>query len=511
MRSRVKYVSDIESLEDTLSKINYFKPFNIRVGEATGSFCDSYSSISDYTFSILIDSNFYDRCCDKIEEVLKSKAELRKQKMIELIGNGKCNFEDSTYISIDKYHYDEEFIRNIINLESDKCIVLSFFDVKPSDELMFLLKKNKVVVYLYNKKFEYDEISKNWFTKRDFDEWSNNDVYESISYDKLINNLDCLNEFFNLEGFSISNVCSNSSDKFYKCEMNSVYLDNLFKVIRMFRKRGYDKPINIECDSYYDISRSFFRYDSLGVTFGGSELNMRSLNSYISKYNKVAYENLYDGLSLSDKLNYIYVTLADIIESQKEKRDKIDMSFFSKEVINHTYDLCRLFGLNPIKCPGTSDYYFFEAHNPRVVKFNPETVNFIFDMNGVDIYDVDSERKAWNLVYNSYSDVDSNNLYDKYLNAKDVEEFKEIFIDSINLKDGLYLSVKDRYIEGINYLLNILMDLSPEDYLEFKNSFYSYNSINDVISACEVVAGMILKNKKKQIGIVMTKKKVSVL
>ena len=45
----------------------------------------------------------------------------------------------------------------------------------------------------------------------------------------------------------------------------------------------------------------------------------------------------------------------------------------------HTYDLCRMFGLKPIKCPGTSDYYFFEEHNPKLVKFNPATVQFTFD------------------------------------------------------------------------------------------------------------------------------------
>ena len=113
------------------------------------------------------------------------------------------------------------------------------------------------------------------------------------------------------------------------------------------------------------------------------------------------------------------------------------------------------------------------------------------------VIDSVNENKVWDLVYNSYHSDDS--IYEKYLNANSIEEFKEIFIDSIDLSDGLYLSVKDRYVDKLNHLINILMDLSEEDYFEFKKRFYSYDSICEVISACEVLAEMILKNKRKQI------------
>ena len=142
-----------------------------------------------------------------------------------------------------------------------------------------------------------------------------------------------MDELINLEGFTISNVSCNSDKLFYKNEINSVYLDNVFKVVRMLRNRGYDKPIKIECDSIYDVSRSLFRYDTLGVVFGGSELSMRNLNSYLYRYQSIARDALYEScLSLSEKLNYIYITLAHIIETQKDKRKKMDMSFFSEEI-----------------------------------------------------------------------------------------------------------------------------------------------------------------------------------
>ena len=211
-------------------------------------------------------------------------------------------------------------------------------------------------------------------------------------------------------------------------------------------------------------------------------------------------------MSLSEKLNYVYVALSNIINTQKGKRKQMDMLFFKKEIFSHSYDLCRFMGLKPISCPGTAYYYFFEEHNPNVVKFNPMSVEYFFDNAGVDINDVEIEKRAWDIGYKSCSRITGSNSIEKYLSANSVEEIKEIFIDSIDLSDNLYIDVKERYIDELNYLINVLMDLSEDDYLEYKNSTYSFNSVTDVINACEKIAGLILENKKKQIGIVMTKR-----
>ena len=518
----MKYVDGFESLEIALSNMNYIKPFNIFIGVPGDEENYRYlgkSVFSDYAFSILIDPDFYSQYEEEIEKYFYRNADIRKNRILECIKSNGFNDEDSLYISIDKYHYDEDFIRNIINLEDKKSIVLSFFGVKPSDELTFLLKKNKVDVYLYNHDAKFVKVSDRWFTRNDFKKWESDlESYEKISYDKLIHNMDCLGNLFLLNTFSITNISASilysinigkSRRVEHKMEINSVYLDNVFYVVKKLREYGYNNPINIECDSLYDINKSLFNYESLGVTFGGSELDIKHINSLFYKYRSIAQEALSNNdLSLSEKLNYIYLILSNIINSEEGKRKELDMLFFKKEIFSHTYDLCRLMGLKPIKCPNTTNFYFFEEHNPNVVKFNPMYVKYIFDMGNIDINNADIENHGWNIVYKSFNEVNKcSNSFEKYLNANSVEEIKEIFIDSVDLSDNLYLNVKDRYVDELNYLINILMDLSEDDYLEFRESTYSFNSVTDVISVCEKVAGMILDNKKKQIGIVMTKVK----
>ena len=502
--------------------MNYIKPFNIYIGvpgdEREGKFLDKRVVVSDYAFSLLIDPDFYSRNSVEIEKYFYMNADIRKNRILESVKSNNCfRDEDSIYISIDKYHYDEKFIRDIVNSDNEKSMVFSFFGVKPSDELLFLFKKNKVDVYLYNRDAKLVVVSDRWFTKREFNEWKNDgESYKTISYDKLIQNLDCLDNLFSLGSFSITNISDSilysvnigkPRGTEHKMEINSIYLDNVFHIVKKMRDYGYDRPINIECDSFIDINNSLFNYDSLGVTFGGSELDIKYINSLLCIYRNVAKEALYcSDMSLSEKLNYIYVTLANIVNSQKGKRKQMDMLFFKKEIFGHTYDLCKLMGLKPIKCSDTTSFYFFEEHNPNVVKFNPMSFEYYFDSINVDINDVVLEKGAWDIGYKSYNKFSSNNSIEKYLNVNSVEEIKEIFLDSIDLSDNLYIDVKERYIDELNYLVNILMDLSEDDYLEYKESTYSFNSVTDVISACEKVAGLILENKKKQIGIIMTKR-----
>ena len=519
---KMKYVENFDSLESALSNMNCIKPFNIYIGvpgdEKEDKFLDKRVVVSDYAFSILIDPDFYCQYKNDIEKYFYRNAEIRKNKILENIKNNSISDEDSIYLSIDKYHYDEDFIRSIINLNDDKNIVLSFFGVKPSNELLFLFKKNKVNVYLYNRDAKSVKISDRWFTKEDFKNWEENESYEVIPYDKLVDNLDCLEKLSLLDSFSITNISDSilysvnigkPRKTEYKMEINSVYLENVFHIVKKLRDYGYDKPINIQCDGLYDISKSLFNYDSLGVNFGSAELDLKYINMLFNRYRSIAREALINGdMSLSEKLNYIYIVLADIVNSEEGKRKELDMKFFRNEIFSHTYDLCKLFGLNPIKCPNTTNFYFFERHDPNVVKFNPIAMKYCFDMGNIDITDVNIEKRAWDAVYSAYNKIDDKNSssFEKYLRANSVEEIKEVFLDSIDLSDNLYVDVKERYIDELNYLVNILMDLSEDDYLEYKESTYSFNSITDVINACEKIAGLILENKKKQIGIVMTKR-----
>ena len=508
--------------------MNCIKPFNIYIGvpgdEKKDNFLDKRVVVSDYAFSILIDPDFYSKNSAEIEKCFYKNADIRKSKILENITNSNISDGNTLYISIDKYHYDESFIRNIINMNEDKNIVLSFFGVKPSDELLFLFKKNKVSVYLYNRDAKYVKVSDRWFTKENFEKWEKEKCFEVIPYDKLVDNLDCLEEMSLLDSISITNISDSffysfhgrkSRKKEHKVELNSIYLDNVFKIIKRLREYGYDRPIYVQCDSLYDISNSLFNYDSLGVTFGGSEFGLEFITNVLNQYRIFVREALTNSdLSLEEKLNYIYVVLAGIVNSAVGKRKGLGMKFFSDEVFSHTYDMCKLFGLKPIKCPNTTDFYFFEEHNPNVVKFNPITMKYCFDMSNSDINDVEMEKRVWDAIYDAYNRIDdkNSNSFEKYLSANSVEEIKEIFLDSINLSDNLYIDVKERYIDELNYLVNILMDLSEDDYLEYKESTYSFNSVTDVISACEKVAGLILENKKKQIGIVMTQRpKVNVI
>ena len=261
----MKYIEDFSSLENALSNMNYIKPFNIYIGvpgdEKEEKFLDKRVVVSDYAFSILIDPEFYSKNADAIERYFYENADIRKNRILESIRNNSCfKDEDSIYVSIDKYHYDEKFIKDIVNSDNDKSLVFSFFGVKPSNELLFLFKKNKVDVYLYNRDAKVVIVSDNWFTKRDFNEWKNDgESYKIISYDKLIQNLDCLDELCSLSSFSITNISDSILYSVnigkprrteHKMEINRIYLDNVFHIVKKLRDCGYDKPINIECDSF---------------------------------------------------------------------------------------------------------------------------------------------------------------------------------------------------------------------------------------------------------------------
>ena len=514
-------IKDINTFEKVLNDLDCTRLFNISFGISKEYYDENksrksyeYSALSPDFYTLVLHPNLVNDNRDKIEKILIENGNLRKKKILEKLKQPNKKIS----LRIDKYLNDEIFLRDIINLYKDREITLLFYNTIPSYNLKFLFQKEKVMVFLNNSNNEHVVISDDWFTKHDFERWNEKDSYDSISYNQLLNGLDCFEQLSNISDMSISNITNSILIKVNtkrknilerKIEINSIYLEKLFDILRKYRSCGYTNRINVVCDSLYDVSCSKFNYDSCGVTFTDSEFDMDTVNKFVGMFKRDIKNNINSNYSLSDKLHYIFKYLYTGLIDQSSKKGTFEMLSIKNQIYGFAYDLCKFAGLKPIKVPGRNLYYFFEEHNKELVEFDPYYIEMIYESAKFDYKLLDSniETALWNVAFEDLNkQANSLNDYKKYLVCDSVDEIIDVYKNSINNSDNLYFRDIDKYEDELGYITSILMDLSEEDYIEFINNHSSNKTIDDVLNDVSIVANQVIKNKNKQIGIVMNHK-----
>ena len=117
------------------------------------------------------------------------------------------------------------------------------------------------------------------------------------------------------------------------------------------------------------------------------------------------------------------------------------------------------------------------------------------------------EASLWNIAFEDLNKQNTPlNNYKKYLVCNSVDEIIDVYKKSLDNSDNLYFRDIDKYEEELSYIINILMDLSEEDYIDYMKNHSNNKTIEDVLNDVSLVAQQVIKNKNKQIGIVMNHK-----
>lgn len=538
------FVDSIDKLKEFFEQFDYRCGFNLFVddmGTRNKRYYQKIHYVGSYAYSVIFPYEFYNEKKDEIDYLVSEYGKIRNKKVLEKIENyngGETTEELRVYI--DKTNFDIDFIRDVINSEVKRPLILYFIDVKPPEELYFLFRKNKVdVIYSKNNFSESFQNTYNWISKYEICSWDEEGSFFTINCDMLNNCPDIIKYLPKIDSITFSNwkcpfikrtrrlfdeLPFDGKDlPFYKYTCDSLFLDKVFDVVKKLRNMGYDKTIEIDCDSFLEICNSKFAYDSTGVTFD-SDLSLDDVNILLDSLTMEARSALKDNenLTLSEKLNMIFVILTNALnallakcndENNKEIHKDNDGSFdfnwgeiSAKIFINkRVADICKMFGLKPILA-SFNQMYFFEENNPTPVKFDFDFLyREIVNHRGVDIENADEEITAWNTVFDSYNEgilksYEEENMEPiliRYLLAGSVEEMVYIFKKRAGMFSDESIREIDPYLDEFYYLSGILMDLSEDDYVEFANSGYSLNSIEDITIAFTEVAKLVLENKNK--------------
>jgi len=463
---------------------------------------------------ILLHPDFYNSNKKEIQELFYK---IGKQDNIDSLDEIKELIEtkkyDSYTIFIDKYRYDEDYIREIISLAQYQMkLTIQFYDIKPSPQLMFSLRKEKAHAQYIDKKGNITELSKDWLTSNFILDMKAGDaLYKKIPYLRLKNSLDSIDELCELDCIRITNI--EESKPSYKSETNLLYLKDVIKIASYIRDSGYTKPIVIYCDSANDVSNILSFSDNKGILFSymmqngfdvlsSGEENITTCRNNNAFFKRRAQEILEEkDLDLYDKLKEIFLVIGNVLSKISSNTDSK-----AKVLFGHFYDMCKFLGLNPIKCNSPECYYFYEPHNPKVVKIRPNFIYNYLDSKGNNLLDLKDNDELFKKVLElSNRDVEELKVYNDYLNAESIDEIKMLFLNRIDLNNPeLNYREAKPYLEELKYLISILMDISEDDYLEFRNYYSNITTYSEVLDAIEYIGNIIITNKRKQIGITMT-------
>ena len=518
-------VDNIDELRKLV--INSSSPmYNVYIAEDTNKYNNKdfngaleFCNIDIISSSLLLHPDFYKDNKDKIEEIFYKKGRFDNQDaFIDVLKTVNSNKEERTRyihnIIIDKFHYDEKFLELIAGISKNKVMLnIQFIGVRPSDEVLEMFRNNMTCVSYCCREGFGREVSNDWITTNYlFDLKEGGFLYNTIPYHKLINSLDNLDYLLDLDTIRISNMSDVKPS--YRTEINSVYLPSVVEICKDIRERGYDKPIVVYCDSLNDVSGILSFADTNGIRFcsmmekgfpligskGGYIETCRNNNLYF----KLETRDYLDGdndISLYDKLKLIYLILINSFEDKSKKNFVID------EIFGYAYDLCKYFGLTPIKSCNPGCLYLFEEHKSETIKFDLRFIDSYFEVNEVDLEDEDAVDKNFYeaIELSSENTVEELKVYEKYINANSIDEVKNLFIDSVNTNySEAYISELDQYKNELGYLKSILMDISEDDYLDFRDIFYEITSVEQIMEAVEFIGRKLMEFKKSQIGIVLT-------
>ena len=498
---------------------------NIYVAETVNKYkIENYHGASKLCYiaseknSILLSPEFYNTSKEEIENKLYELGSIDNKKTLEeleeIIESNRLEHSNWTYnVIIDKYRYDEDFIRDIIGISKNRVkLNMQFVCVKVSDTIMFCLKKDRARALLYKENCNFRELSNDWITTNFLlDMKDGNAIYRRIPYNRIINSLDCIDEILKFDCIRFTNIIEGRPS--YKSEINSIYLENIIEIAQNIRDSGYTKPIIIYCDSLNDICSLLSFSDNHGIQFStmmgyGFDV-LKSGESTIStcRNNNVflkrrAQEIQTEELDLYSKIREIFITFEkELIKYKDNKDNKV------KILLSHFYDMCKYVGLNPIKCNNPECYFFYDRHNPKVIKVCPEYIYHYFETINMDILGNEDNIELWNHVFEKSNTIEKSELvtYEEYLNADSIGDIVQIFLSRIDRTNNeLNFYESDPYMDELKYLVSILMDISEDEYLAFKNNYSNITTYKEVISAIEYIGYEIIKNKKQQIGITMT-------
>ncbi len=529
-------IDDIESLEKFI--VNYANEgtryrhcINVHIGE--GEKCFYHGESTSPTVPVIygvskgrlvIHPSFYNKYKDRIEVALYKNGELRKALILEGITNYDKNDKRNKELSLsfDKYSYDEDFIMKVLFYEKKRYICLMFDDIRPSKRLVSLLKKRRVTLYFIKDSEYWVNMSDSHWLEGDIADKSlrDNDPTIFTEYNVLRDGIPNLDLLMNMNTIYISNMTDYFSRNFslkelgikrenQKIEINDVYLDGVFEIVKMLREKGYKKEIVISCDSVLDIARSKFLYEPLGAKFGDYEQDIDKISNLVIHLKKEASEFDTSKMSFSEKLNSIFLIVlrySQVFGIDTKEEENIRKKIHVNDYINFFIkDLFKLFGLKPISA-GKNNYLFLEKNNPNVQSFNPVVFNSAINLNDIDSNDAETWEKMWNLLvekYNELYDVKSE-IFGRYLSCESVSEIMDIYLSRVDPDEFFVLDELEPYEHELGFLLNILMDLSPEEYIKYKAERQPFNTQQDVIESCRNVASTIMELKRKEIGITVT-------
>ncbi len=327
---------------------------------------------------------------------------------------------------------------------------------------------------------------------------------EKIQYDKLLNHPDCLDQIMQFEHIRLTNI--SNTEPSYKIDTNEIYLKKAVAIAKNLRLRGYEGIITIHCDSIYDICTMLNLNELENINFCCTVMIFNGAVT-IGRNPQETIENK-DALIINARmiLKNSSFTLREKIYQIHKYLEENSTPAYLQELSGYTYDLCRFFGLAPIKCYNPDCYFFYEPHNSKVVKYIPQ---FMHDALKDIEEDLDYAQE-WSKAFEKSNNVQDERImvYEQYLNANSVEEIKQIFRDSIDLTTTeLYWREIDQYMSELRYLISILIDISQgteefeNKYSEYAEKFSTINSVEEAFEACEFIANVIIENKTKQVGI----------
>ena len=323
------------------------------------------------------------------------------------------------------------------------------------------------------------------FTLKELDDI---DILSLLDYESIV----FYNEVIDNDGIS------------YKDDDNISYLNNTFRICKELRDMGYKGLIQVQIDSLYDVGNSLFNYDfgDLRVAFSSSLYNIEAVNSFINYYIYSNKDISIDNMSMRDIIIKILFSqikeLYTYMEQRSTFRKEISDSIYRYINFDFVYDLGKIFGLSFIRYSDDEGdiLYYFDHNSDKVKKLY--TYELLDDvLSYFDLLDYEGNDKGLLKEVSSTVDeiiknddmgeIDRCTIYDDYLNCNSIEEFDEII----------------RHVEDLNkhynYLLSILMDLSIDDYKEYKKN----EDTSNIRVALRSVFELILSKKKE-----LTKRKI---
>ena len=286
----------------------------------------------------------------------------------------------------------------------------------------------------------------------------------------------------------------------YRCMDDTSFANKVFKVANELRENGYSGHIIVDCDSLFDLGNSLFNYNSLNTCFTTSLYSMDAINDLINCYNYNNRDVFADKMSKKDIfVRILFFQIKELftyIEEKKDMRDEIRESVHDYICLGLVYDIGKILGANFIRYSDQDSeiLYYFDNNSKEVFKYYPsemldKVMQYLDDYNGFLDYEGEDEKlmhdisRAYDEIVSNddLGEIDLTTIYDDLLNCNCEEDFYRLFEDG-NME--IYYKL----------LLNILMDLSYDDYIKFINS-KDKDSVSTLIGLILGIKNELTKNK----------------